>query len=277
MFGIANMIRRRMRFLARSLKKPVPVLIPVFQSELLMGRRALITGGTSGIGFAIAKAFYSSGADVMITGRNQDRLDLAKSLIGNRCVTIILDNTRVEFFEKTVNQLGKFDILVNNAGYVGGGAFGNVTLEGYDKTLETNLRGPFMLSQTVSRKWIEDGVEGNILNICSASSLRPGDSPYILSKWGLRSLTQGMAKSLIKYGIVVNGLAPGCTDTRQFCSAPQNGIENPKNPAGRLVTVEEIANLAVVLVSTLSRMVVGEVLFVTGGGAIITKDCEFDD
>lgn len=250
-----------------------PVYVPVLQSELLKGRRALITGGASGIGFAIAEAFLSAGAKVVITGRDVARLASAKERLskGGSVETLQLDNAAPEAFVAALDQLKPFDILVNNAGYVGGGVFGSTKLEEYDKVLNTNLRGAYFLSQEVSRRWIDEGVQGNILNICSASSLRPGNSPYILSKWGLRSLTVGMARNLIKYGIVVNGIAPGITSTERFCKS-EDDISYVPNPSGRMVTVQEIANLSVVMVSSLARMVVGDVLFVTGGGAITTLD-----
>ncbi|MGN1359259.1 MAG: SDR family NAD(P)-dependent oxidoreductase [Kiritimatiellia bacterium] len=249
-----------------------PVYVPVLQSELLKGRRALITGGTAGIGLAIAKAYLSAGACVIITGRSDERLVHARQqLMGLGTVDVLrLDSRQPDSFASSIAALGEFDILVNNAGFVGGGVFGATAIEQYDQTLETNLRGPYFLSQCVAEKWIADGIAGNILNVCSASSLRPGNSPYILSKWALRALTTGMAKMLIKHGIVVNGIAPGCTNTEQF--SPDGNLGNRRNPSGRLVTVEEVANMAVILASSLCRMVVGDVLYLTGGGAITTID-----
>lgn len=253
--------------------KVVPVMVPVLQADLLRGRRALVTGGASGIGLGVAEAFLNAGADVILAGRNERRLQAAKETLSRKsdCVSIAtLDVCDVKSLRRRLDGVGEFDILVNNAGYVGGGNFGATSEDEYDKALDTNLRGAYFLSQEVSKRWIESGIKGNILNICSASSLRPGDSPYILSKWGLRALTVGMAKRLVKHGIVVNGLAPGCTNTVQFSGG--GNLINTKNPSGRLVTVQEVANLAVVLVSTLSRMVVGDILYVTGGGAITTLD-----
>lgn len=272
-----NFLRRVKRYLVRHLRGPVryvPVQIPILQSELLKGRRAVITGGSSGIGLAIARAYLTSGATVVITGRNAVRLADAKKALASddRVETLVLDNTHPESFDRTLATIGDFDILVNNAGYVGGGSFGSTQVGEFDKVLDTNLRGAYFLSQAVANAWIKKGIKGNVLNICSASSLRPGDSPYILSKWGLRSLTIGMAKKLISHGIVVNGLAPGCTDTPQFCPNPGESINNPGNPTGRLVTVEEVGNMAVVLVSSLARMVVGDVMYLTGGGAVTTLD-----
>lgn len=251
-----------------------PVYVPVLQSELLKDRRALITGGATGIGFAIAGAFLSSGAEVVITGREFARLSNAREKLSKlgKVQVLQLDNSDPSKFPEALNAVNHFDILVNNAGYVGGGAFGTTSVNEYDKVLNTNLRGAYFLSQEVCKRWVEDGTRGNILNICSASSLRPGDSPYVLSKWGLRSLTVGMARRFIKYGIVVNGIAPGCTNTAKFCKSQDGNISHERNPSGRMVTVQEIANLSVVMVSSLARMVVGDILYVTGGGAITTLD-----
>ena len=273
--GLISRIGRIFRKIGKTFRRSekfVPVYIPVLDTDLLNGRTALITGGGSGIGFAIAKAFSAAGASVIICGRDIKKLQDAATSIGGQTRIFGLDMTDTAAFASFVGKVGDFDILVNNAGYVGGGVFGSTQISEYDKVLDTNLKGAYFLSQEVSKLWIARGVRGNILNVCSASSLRPGESPYILSKWGLRSLTIGMARNLIKHGIVVNGIAPGCTNTEKFCAREREDINNHRNPTGRMVTVQEVANLAVIMASSLARMVVGDVLYVTGGGAITTLD-----
>ena len=269
-------LRQRFKQLVkRILFRPVvqvPVYVPTLQCDLLRGRTALVTGGTSGIGKAIATAFANAGAQVIITGRNKQRLADVCQELGDRVRGFSLDLNQVEMFDQWVSRVGLFDILVNNAGVVDGSTFGDVKPDEYDRIVDTNLRGTYFFSQAVAKSWIAHGVKGNILNMCSTSSLRPADTPYPISKWGLRSMTIGFAKKLIPHGIVVNGLAPGLVSTERFCLDERLGIDNPGNPSGRLVTETEVANLAVVLVSGLSRMVVGDILYVGGGAGVVTFD-----
>ena len=117
----------------------------------------------------------------------------------------------------------------------------------------------------------ENHIKGNILNIASTGSFRPADTAYRISKWGLRGLTLGMAKSLIKHGIVVNGIAPGPTATSML-SASNEDISWVRNPSGRMATVEEIAELAKFMVSGSGRMIVGEIVSLSGGAGVLTFD-----
>ena len=253
-----------------------PVYIPVFYNELLKDRVALITGGTSGIGFAMAAAFIKSGAKVILTGRSQERVDNAVAQLGSCAFGFQLDNANVGEFKNCidmcVSKFGMPDILVNNAGQILCSTFGHTVVDNYDSIMDINLRGAYFLSQEISNRWIASGIHGNILNVGSSSSLRPGNSPYVLSKWGMRALTIGLAKELIKHGIVVNGIAPGPTATKLFVKDGMNGINWDRNPTGRLTTEEEISNLAVILVSDMGRMVVGDMLFASGGAGVITVD-----
>ena len=134
--------------------------------------------------------------------------------------------------------------------------------------MDTNLSGAFFMTEQVARYFIRNGIRGNILNITSASDLRPATSAYQMSKWGLRAFTMGAAKSLIQHGIVVNALAPGPNDHRMDA----NIAKHPTCPAGRYASLEEIANLAVILMSDLGRMIVGETVHATGGSGNLTLD-----
>ena len=251
-------------------------------NDLLKGRTALITGGTSGIGKAIAFAFLNAGANVIITSRAKEKAEaIAKELGSNYpdqiAIGIELNNDKVDSFKSTFNSLlsvignNKIDILVNNAG-VRGGRWGATSLSEYEQVMDTNLKGAFFLSEIVARYMKENEIHGNILNICSASSLRPANSAYCLSKWGLRALTEGMAKTLIPYDIVVNGIAPGPTATQMFGMETKDNLEAYSQPNKRFTTVEEIANMAVIYVSNMARTIVGDIAYMTGGAAILTYD-----
>ncbi len=158
-------------------------------SELLKGRCALITGGTSGIGYSIAEAFLNAGAEVILTGRSMERLTNTCEKLSEKGKIrgFVLDNTNVSTFEEVLSTMlagdRKIDILVNNAG-VNYQGMPNVVEEEYDQVLDTNLKGTFFLSQLFGKYMVANEIKGNILNICSASSLRPANSPYTLSKWG---------------------------------------------------------------------------------------------
>lgn len=255
----------------------------ITQNELLKNKTALVTGGTSGIGLEITKAFLRSGASVVFTGRNKEKINkILDSVVtdepsfNGRLHGILMDNTDVSSFEVKISEVlsligGKLDVLINNAGILGGG-FGTSSESEFDKVLDTNLKGAFFLSQIVARHMKANSIRGNILNIASSSSLRPANSAYTLSKWGIRGLTLGMAKSLIPYGIVVNGIAPGPTKTPMLMDEKETNIANDNSPLERYVMPEEIANMAVIMVSDMGRSIVGDIVYMTGGAGIITFD-----
>lgn len=263
-------------------EKKEKVLIPCLQSELLLGRNAFITGGSSGIGYAIAKSFLNSGAAVTICGRNKDKLEHAKANLVKDCNCwegkidiLVLDITSMENIRIILPQFlfkKKIDIFVNNAGTNGGECFPNTDEEDYNRILDTNLKSMYFISQEIAKYMVENKIEGNILNITSSSSLRPGISPYIISKWGERSLTLGMAKKYLPYGIIVNGLAPGSTLTPMLKNDEENDLYLDYSPSKRYAAPEEMGNLATILVSGMGRMIVGDTIYATGGAGIVTFD-----
>lgn len=256
-------------------------ITPLVSNKLLNGRCALITGGTSGIGFSIAEAFVNSGASVIITGRSQERINAALTRLPHgKIFGIVLDNTKIDSFDDKFAEmmemimptgLSQVDILVNNAG-INGKGMPNATEEEYDKILDTNLKGVFFLSQMFGKYFVKNGIKGNILNIASASSIRPADSAYSVTKWGVRGLTLGLAKALGKYGITVNGIAPGPTATPMMFKNEASNMNLERIPLGRYIMPEEIANMAVILVSDMGRSIMGELIFMTGGAANLTYD-----
>lgn len=268
------------KWIRRKLVKKVPVSIPALYGNLLQGKTALITGGSSGIGLAIATAFIKNGASkVIIAGRNKDKLDKACDCLGDKSVGLVMDvkdtNQAKNIFDQTVKTLGEttIDILVNSAGVNTGAPFPQTKQEDYDSVMDTDLRGTYFLSQLFANYLVAQKKKGHILNVASVSAYRPANSAYMLSKWGVRGLTEGMAKSLIKDGIVVNAIAPGPTLTPMYRKDDdEKFLDLPASPAGRMATPEEIANLSVILCSSLGDLIVGETLVVSGGAGNLTFD-----
>lgn len=251
-------------------------------NELLKGRCAFITGGTSGIGYSICEAMLDAGAKVIIGGRDAVKCAKTCNKLIEQDVTrkdrvdfVIIDLSISNDYDKVVGEIlsktQTLDILVNNAGTLGC-QFGHGTEADFDKVIDTNLRSVFMLSQAVAKYFKNHGIAGNILNIGSSSSYRPAASAYTLSKWGIRGLTLGMGKTLIKYNIVVNGIAPGPTATPMLLADGDTNINLPSNPLGRYAMPDEIGNMAVILTSEVGRTVVGAIVPMTGGAGIITYD-----
>lgn len=252
-------------------------------SEMLKGRTALVTGGTSGIGYEVAKAYINAGARVVITGRNEEKVKKACEVIDKEVSRkgnifgMVMNNTDVKSMPSKLQDIervlgtGHIDILVNNAGVVGG-EVKDCTEELYNTILDTNLKGTFFLSKLVARYWMNNQIEGNILMMGSSSSLRPATSAYTLTKNALYGFTKGLAKVLAPHGITVNGLAPGPTATPMTMP---NGVRDEisfPNPLGRFVMPGEIANMAVFLVSNMGRSIIGDMVFMTGGSGIVTFD-----
>lgn len=262
--------------------KKEKILIPYLNGTLLQGRYALITGGSSGIGFAIAESFIKNGAKVIICGKNIDKLKTAKNKLIKDCQcsndiidTLSFDISSVTDIQKVLSNFlvdKKIDIFVNNAGVNGGELFPNTSESDYDRVMETNLKGMYFLSQEIAKYMVNKKVQGNILNITSSSALRPGISPYIISKWGERSLTLGLAKKYLPYGIIVNGLAPGPTMTPMMTEKDENDLYLDYSPSKRYAAPEEMGNLATILVSEMGRMIVGDTIYATGGAGLITYD-----
>lgn len=169
-------------------------------------------------------------------------------------------------------MFGRIDILVNNAGVLGG-YISNSTESEYDAVLDTNLKGVFFLSKEIGHYFKDNNIKGNILNIASSSSLLPAASAYTISKWGIRGLTLGLAKVLAPYDITVNGIAPGQTATPMLRSTKNlNNIAAPKTPIGRFALPEEIANMAVIMVSDMGRLIMGDIVYMTGGVGNLTNE-----
>lgn len=274
------------KFLKKVFVKTVKekVVIPSIEGEFLKDRCALITGASSGIGYSIAKSFIKNGASVILTSRNKEKLNIAKKKLIEECncdktkiFLEVIDITDVKSIKNGMENILQrpdllVDIFVNNAGINGSCSFPDTIEEEYDKILNTNLKGMYFMSQEIIKYMIKNKIKGNILNVTSSSSLRPAISPYMLSKWGERGLTIGMAKKYLPYGIIVNGIAPGTTATPMLKNDNLQDLNCNYTLTGRYIAPEEVGNIATILVSDMGKMIIGDTIYMTGGAGIITYD-----
>lgn len=271
----------RIKRLIYSLRRPKQVPIIEFRDKdhLLEGKIALITGGGSGIGKAIARAYLNSGAKVIIAGTNKSKLESAKEELGEpyRVQTIVIDISSISQLKQKIDDAcnlfeeNRIDILVNSGGAHHTQTFFDVTEDEYDKIMNVNVKGTYFISRYVSEHMIEKNIKGHILNLASSSSLRPAWGPYHLSKWSVRAMTLGFAEKLQPYGIIVNAIAPGQTATPMLAKGDNiTDIDNEYSLQGRYILPCEIANLAVILLSDIGGMVVGDTLYATGGSGILS-------
>lgn len=244
----------------------------------LNGKKAMITGASRGIGFAIARSFALQGADLMLVSRNEDNLRLAQKKLletGRHICIQTFDTTQIEkipeFYNKACDQMQEIDILVNNAGGSRRGAAETISIEDWLYVIHANLTSVFFLSQAFARQRIAKGKKGKIINIASMTSegARPGNSVYGASKGGIRQLTKGLAVDWAKYGINVNALGPGYIKTEMTKPLWQDTsfdlwVKN-RTPFGRWGTPEDLTGAAVFLASPASDFVTGHILYVDGG------------
>ena len=239
-------------------------------SDKLKGRRIIVTGGTGGIGQAMAKRFVAEGAQVLIAGRNEEKLVSVSKELG--CHALRLDVTQVEtftvFLNKAIELLGGVDCLVSNAGISLHETFETVTPEGFDAQISTNLRGPFFLAQTVINYWVKNDVSGQMLFISSESGGTADVRPYGITKAALNSFVQGLAYAYIKHKIRVNAIAPGITATAMTGFNANGDLISASNQIGRVYLPEEVAELAAFLLSDAAGCISGQIVACNNGNNI---------
>jgi len=245
----------------------------------LEGKVALITGGSRGIGRAIALTFADAGADIVISGRKQPALDEVAAEIremGRRALPVAAHNRKPDelgqLMERVKVEFGRLDILVNNAAT--NPVFGpliDVEERAFDVIMDTNLKGYFLLSQMAAKMMITQGGEGQIINISSIGGSSPerGLGVYSISKAAVNMLTKVLAVELGDYNIRVNALAPGVIKTH-FSRALWDNEEIMtemlrRTPLKRIAEPEEVARMALALASDAGSYVTGQVIVMDGG------------
>lgn len=248
--------------------------IPQTPPFSLNGKRALVTGGSKGIGFACAVALAQAGARVWIAARDPDSLANTVERAAREQLTLTplaLDITQSTRVEESLSQLPAMDILVNSAGLARHQPFLEVSDENYDAVMALNVRATFFVSQLVARRMCREGIEGSIIHISSQMGHvgGPQRSVYCASKFALEGLTRTMALELGEHGIRVNTLCPTFIETelsRQSLGDPafrQYVMNNIKLP--RLGKVEDVMGPVVFLASDAAALITGSALMVDGG------------
>ncbi len=244
-----------------------------FISIDLNNKVALITGGTRGIGKAIAELFISAGATLLITGTKKEEIEGLNKVERTGNVTYLyLDFSVEESVSDFINNtLPKFqiDILINNAGINKIDLNINTTNNDFDLLNDVNLKGPYILTREVSKQMKIKGY-GRIVNITSIWSVasRSGRSLYSLTKWGITGLTKTLSIELAENNILVNSVAPGFTNTELTESTnSKKELNSIKSliPMKRMAEPIEIANLVAFLSSNLNTYITGQNIVIDGG------------
>ncbi|KAJ8317448.1 hypothetical protein KUTeg_005352 [Tegillarca granosa] len=245
------------------------------------GKRALVTGGSRGIGKAIVKALVEAGAEVFAVAKTQANLDKLKSEIPSVNI-IAVDLADWETTRQAVEKVGNIDLLVNNAAALDQArdmaAFVDVTKASLDKSLDVNLKAAFNVSQIVVRDMIKRSCGGAIINMSSIAGLRPftGMSPYNISKAGMDMMTKVMALELGPHNIRVNTISPTVVNTEtviehfeQMKIIPeiQTKIQDSikRHPLGKFTEMSDVVNATMFLLSDKASMITGTILPVDSG------------
>jgi NAD(P)-dependent dehydrogenase (short-subunit alcohol dehydrogenase family) len=246
---------------------------------LLKNTVSIITGGSRGIGKAIAFLFAKEGSDIVLADIDLEGIkniaDEITSKTGRKCIAINVDISKKADVEKmvsaTMKEFGKVDVLVNNAGILLHRPILDMTEEEWDRVIDVDLKGYFLCSQAAGREMVKKK-RGRIIHIssCSAKKPSPEEAAYSAAKAGILGFNRVLAAELGPYGINCNSILPGATDTEMIRSTflTSSDIEEEwidKTALKKLGKPEDIAKVALFLASDLSSHITGEVIVVSAG------------
>lgn len=250
-------------------------IVYINKNSILKGKHIIITGGSSGIGFSIAKKFINEGAKVLIIGKDLKKLENAKIEISSPNLYFFQFDLKSDNFEYLINESlkildFKIDILINNAGVLGQNlSLLKSTINDWNEVYFTNSRATFFLSQKICEFWIKENNKKikKIINISSQGGYVGATYPYRLTKWDINGFTKGLGKEMAKYNILVNGVAPGivATDMQPNYKNQNKNFFCNLNPLGRFCSPDEIAEVVLFLSGDNCNFIVGQTLICDGG------------
>ena len=241
-------------------------------------RKALITGASRGIGYAIAKKLSQNGCAVVITGRNINTLERVANELGKNVLPMEWNSAEFDKTDEKVKEaaemLGGLDIVVNNAGIFAQSnewdknSLLNTTAKEWQDVINVNASAVFFTMQSAVKYMLKNNIKGNILNITSVAGEEPVYGAYGGSKILATGLTRGWGKMFASDGITINGIAPGPVATEMNNWHEGDSMKHDRIPYGRFSTVDEIAELAMYLLSKDAKMICGETVIIDGGYSI---------
>jgi 3-oxoacyl-[acyl-carrier protein] reductase len=247
----------------------------VTDGKPLAGRAAVVTGGTRGIGLAIARALAEDGASVVVSGRDAGRLESAVAAIetlGASVLGVAADQSKREDCDRLVDaakeRFGRIDVLVNNAGITRDQLLVRMKDDDWDQVLDTNLRGVFLMTRAVAKSMMRQK-SGRIISIASTAGAmgNPGQVNYSAAKAGVIGLTKAAARELAHWNILVNAVAPGLIETDMAAGIPAEAREAllQQVPLKRVGAAREVAEVVRFLAGDGAAYVTGQTIHVNGG------------
>lgn len=244
--------------------------------SMLAGKVAVVTGGSRGIGLAIAGWLAEHGASVVVSGRDTDRLQAAVKELeaqGAPVLGVAADAAKREDADRLVDatreRFARLDILVNNAGITRDGLLVRMKDDDWDRVMDVNLRGAFLMTRAASKAMVRLKAGGRIVNIASTAGAmgNAGQANYSAAKAGLIGLTKASARELAHWGILVNAVAPGLIDTDMAAALPTEARDAllAQVPLKRIGTAREVAEMVGFLAGDGAAYVTGQVFHVNGG------------
>ena len=242
----------------------------------LSGKVAVVTGGSRGIGLAIAGWLAEHGASVVVSGRDADRLQTAVKELeahGAPVLGVAADAAKREDADRLVDvtreRFARLDILVNNAGITRDGLLIRMKDDDWDRVMEINLRGAFLMTRAASKAMVRLKTGGRIVNIASTAGAmgNAGQTNYSAAKAGLIGFTKASARELAHWGILVNAVAPGLIETDMATAMPAEARDAllAQVPLKRIGTAREVAEMVGFLAGDGAAYVTGQVFHVNGG------------